>query len=209
MKWRTTRIQIETQQLLVIRRQRLVRSWCDRCGADSEFVSLEDLKRLRGDTSPQLISTPQLDSVEAQDGSVLVCIGPKCLRPELMAPTWQQLASGPNPTSARRNAMFTALTGLAALSFSVGGYFMKLSAGLTQLRPTLLMFTCFSVGAVFQTVAMSGESMAITYIVVLGFEAITALSLSMVLLNERATLAKLAGVGLVIVGIALLRLGKS
>ena len=27
--------------------------------------------------------------------------------------------------------MFTTLTGLAALSFSIGGYFMKLSAGLT------------------------------------------------------------------------------
>ena len=36
--------------------------------------------------------------------------------------------------------MFTTLTCLAALSFSIGGYFMKLSAGLTQIRPTVLMF---------------------------------------------------------------------
>jgi small multidrug resistance pump len=104
--------------------------------------------------------------------------------------------------------MFTALTGLAALSFSIGGYFMKLSVGLTRLRPTLLMFSFFSVGAVLQTVAMRGEQMAITYIVVLGFEAITALVLSVLLLNESASLAKVAGVALVLGGIVLLRTGK-
>ena len=84
---------------------------------------------------------------------------------------------------------------------------MKLSAGLTHLRPTLLMFGFFSVGAVLQTVAMRGEQMAITYLVVLGFEAITALVLSMVLLNESAS--KFAGVALVVAGIVLLRSGKS
>src|SRR5262249_14720655 len=73
--------------------------------------------------------------------------------------------------------MFTTLTCLAAVSFSVGGYYMKLSAGLTHFRPTALMFIFFSIGAVLQTVAMSGEEMSITYIVVLGFEAITALCL--------------------------------
>ncbi len=105
--------------------------------------------------------------------------------------------------------MFTTLTGLAALSFSIGGYFMKLSAGLTHLRPTLLMFGFFSVGAVLQTVAMRGEQMAVTYIVVLGFEAITALVLSMVLLNESASVSKFAGVALVVAGIVLLRNGKT
>lgn len=105
--------------------------------------------------------------------------------------------------------MFTALTGLAALSFSIGGYFMKLSAGLTQLRPTILMFAFFSVGAVLQTVAMRGEQMAVTYIVVLGFEAITALLLSMVLLNESASLSKIGGVALVLAGIVLLRSGNA
>jgi multidrug transporter EmrE-like cation transporter len=109
--------------------------------------------------------------------------------------------------SAREVPMFTALTCMAALSFSIGGYFMKLSVGLTHLRPTLLMFGFFSVGAVLQTVAMRGHQMAITYIVVLGFEAITALGLSMVLLNETATPSKIAGVALVVGGIVLLRTG--
>jgi multidrug transporter EmrE-like cation transporter len=104
--------------------------------------------------------------------------------------------------------IFTALTGLAALSFSIGGYFMKLSAGLTQLRPTVMMFAFFSVGAVLQTVAMRDEQMAVTYLVVLGFEAITALGLSLLLLHESASLPKLAGVALVVAGIVLLKTGK-
>jgi quaternary ammonium compound-resistance protein SugE len=105
--------------------------------------------------------------------------------------------------------MFTVLTGLAALSFSIGGYFMKLSAGLTQLRPTVLVFAFFGLGACLQTVAMRGEQMSITYIAVLGFEAITAFSLGVFLLNERSSVTKIAGVGLVLAGIALLRASKS
>jgi len=53
--------------------------------------------------------------------------------------------------------MFTTLTGLAALSFSIGGYFMKLSAGLTRLRPTVIMVVFLSIGTVLQTVAMRGS----------------------------------------------------
>lgn len=104
--------------------------------------------------------------------------------------------------------MFTTLTGLAALSFSIGGYFMKLSAGLTRLRPTVIMVVFFSIGTVLQTVAMRGEQMAITYIAVLGFEAISALTLSIILLHESGSLSNFAGVAFVLAGIALLRTGK-
>lgn len=103
---------------------------------------------------------------------------------------------------------FTVLAVLAAFSFSIGGYFMKLSDGLTQLRPTLMVFACFAVGACCQTVAMRGEPMAVTYIIVLGLEAITALVLSIFLLHEGTSLPKLLGVGLVLLGIALLQMGK-
>ena len=104
--------------------------------------------------------------------------------------------------------MFTTLAGLAALSFSRGGYFMKLSDGLTQLRPTMLMFACFTVGTVLQTVAMRGEQMAVTYIVVIGFEAIPALVLNMFLLNESGSVSEFAGVALVLAGIVVLRSDK-
>lgn len=104
--------------------------------------------------------------------------------------------------------MFATLTCLAALSFSIGGYFMKLSAGLTQFRPTVLVFTFFAIGAGLQTVAMRDQQMAVTYIVVLGLEAVTAFSLGVFFLDESSSLAKLAGVGLVLAGIVILRAGK-
>jgi multidrug transporter EmrE-like cation transporter len=104
--------------------------------------------------------------------------------------------------------MFTTLTCMAALSFSIGGYYMKLSAGLTQFRPTVLLFAFFLIGAVLQTLAMRGQQMAVTYIVVLGLEAITAFSLGVLFLRESSSLTKLAGVGLVLIGIVVLRSGK-
>jgi multidrug transporter EmrE-like cation transporter len=105
--------------------------------------------------------------------------------------------------------MFTTLTCLAALSFSIGGYYMKLSAGMTQLVPTVMVFAFFALGAALQTVAMQGQQMAITYIVVLGFEAITAFSLGVLFLKEGSSITKLAGVALVLVGIVVLRTGKA
>jgi small multidrug resistance pump len=101
--------------------------------------------------------------------------------------------------------MFIALTCLAALSFSIGGYFMKLSVGMTQWRPTVLVFAFFAIGACFQTVAMRTEQMSVTYIVVLGFEAITAFSLGVFFLKEDSSAIKMAGIALVLVGIVMLR----
>jgi multidrug transporter EmrE-like cation transporter len=105
--------------------------------------------------------------------------------------------------------MFTLLTCFAALAFSIGGYFMKASAGLTVFRPTALMFTCFTVGAGLQTIAMRGQQMVVTYIVVLGLEAISAYSLGVFVLKEGNSVGRLAGVALVLAGIVLLRAGKS
>lgn len=105
--------------------------------------------------------------------------------------------------------MFTLLTCLAALSFSIGGYFMKESAGLTEFRPTLLLFAFFIAGASLQTIAMRGQQMVVTYVVVLGLEAVSAYSLGVFFLKEGSSLARLAGVGLVLAGIVVLRMGKS
>jgi small multidrug resistance pump len=108
----------------------------------------------------------------------------------------------------RGTQMFLALTCLAAIFFSIGGYFMKASAGLTEFRPTMLVFTFFIVGASLQTVAMRGQQMIITYVVVLGLEAISAYSLGVFFLKEGSSLARLAGVALVLAGIVVLRIGK-
>jgi len=43
---RTTRITIETEQLLVIRRRSSVRAWCEQCAAEVDLVPIEDAAEL-------------------------------------------------------------------------------------------------------------------------------------------------------------------
>ncbi len=69
--------------------------------------------------------------------------------------------------------MFAVLAGVAALCFSIAGYFTKLSQGLTVGGPTTIMFGLFILGAAQQAVAMRNESMGLTYAVVLELEAVT------------------------------------
>jgi quaternary ammonium compound-resistance protein SugE len=105
--------------------------------------------------------------------------------------------------------MFAWLAVLAALLFSAGGYFTKLSAGLTARGPTAAMFMLFALGAGVQALAMRHESMAVTYVIVLGLEAVMAYVLSTFVLHEPGSAMRLAGIGLVVAGIALLRMGPS
>lgn len=93
----------------------------------------------------------------------------------------------------------------AAVSYSAGGYFMKLSEGLSKGIPTALVLALFCLGALLQTIAMRHSEMGVSYIVVLGLEAITALILGMFLLGEAISLAKFIGIVLVVLGIVVLR----
>lgn len=101
--------------------------------------------------------------------------------------------------------MNTILLITAAFSYSVGGYFMKLSDGLTKGGPTVLVFSLFCLGALLQTIAMRQGEMSVSYILVLGLEAITALLLGLFFLGEGMTLVKVVGIGLVVTGIVVLR----
>ena len=98
-----------------------------------------------------------------------------------------------------------ALLLFAAFSYSVGGYFMKLSEGLTRGGPSLIVLALFGLGASLQMIAMRQSEMSSTYIIVLGIEAVTAFLLGMVLLNEDVTPTKLAGVLLIAGGVLALR----
>jgi len=94
---------------------------------------------------------------------------------------------------------------LAALCFTTGGLFMKQADGFRQLMPGLAFLLLFGVGAVLQSHAMRGNGMAVTYVVVLGLEAALALGFGVWLLGESMSAIKVAGLGLTLVGIALLR----
>jgi len=105
--------------------------------------------------------------------------------------------------------MVTALAVLAALCFSLAGYFTKLSRGLTVFGPTAMMFGLFAIGSASQALAMRHASMAVTYAVVLGLEAVIAFGLSVWLLGESASIARMSGILFVIVGIILLKSGTA
>jgi small multidrug resistance pump/quaternary ammonium compound-resistance protein SugE len=93
----------------------------------------------------------------------------------------------------------------AALSYSIGGYFMKLSDGLNRGGPMTAVMILFCLGAGLQMYAMRNTEMTITYVIVLGFEAITATAIGALLLHETFSLTKFLGVLVVVLGVALLR----
>jgi multidrug transporter EmrE-like cation transporter len=97
---------------------------------------------------------------------------------------------------------------LAALMFSAGGYFMKTSEGMTHLVPTVAFMLLFLLGAVMQTFAMEKTQLSVTYVLVLGIEAVTAFLLGIFMLGENTTPFKLGGTVLIICGILALRLSE-
>jgi multidrug transporter EmrE-like cation transporter len=98
----------------------------------------------------------------------------------------------------------------AALSFVLGGVFMQMSQGLSQIIPTISIYLCFGLGATLQTIAMqkSGE-MGITYVLIVGLEAVLAVSCGIFLFQESYSLLKLVGITLVTIGVVFLRAGNS
>lgn len=101
--------------------------------------------------------------------------------------------------------LFAGTVILAALFFTVGGIFMKLSEGLTKFWPTMIVFALFVIGAALQALAMKREDLAVTYLVVVGFEAILALLFGVLVFSETCSPARIAGVLLIMLGIISLR----
>jgi len=100
--------------------------------------------------------------------------------------------------------MYSVLVLIAAVAFTVGGIYMKLSAGLTQLVPSLLIYICFAVGASLQTLAMRQSELGVTYLVVLGLESVLAFLFSIFIFNEASSLTKYFGLTFLVVGMILL-----
>jgi multidrug transporter EmrE-like cation transporter len=101
--------------------------------------------------------------------------------------------------------MNTFLIFLAAAAFACGGIAMKYADGLSRLTPSIAALLLFVLGAGIQTVAMKQQQMSVTYIAVLGLEALLAFGFGVVFFKEGYALTKLAGAALVLVGVAFLR----
>ena len=83
---------------------------------------------------------------------------------------------------------------------------MKQSAGCTRLAPTVAVIASFVLGAVFMTRAVRHGNLATTYLLGLGIEAVFAVGIGLLVLDERLTTREGVGVLVVAVGLALLRL---
>jgi multidrug transporter EmrE-like cation transporter len=94
---------------------------------------------------------------------------------------------------------------IAALCFAAGGLLMKWSNGGARLWPTAGFLMLFGGGAWLQARAMRDADMGVTYIVVLGIEAIAALALSVFVLREQLTWQRCGAVIAILAGIVLLR----
>jgi multidrug transporter EmrE-like cation transporter len=104
-----------------------------------------------------------------------------------------------------QHQVFLGMVILAALLFTVGGIFMKLSEGLTKFGPTMMVFALFVAGAALQALAMKRADLGVTYIVVLGLESILAFLFGVVLFSESCTPTRIAGVLLIAGGMISLR----
>ena len=74
---RRTRITIETERTLIIRRTRSPRAWCADCQSDVHFVQLREAHQLLPENWQELSvrqSTNKLHLAEQKDGSILICL---------------------------------------------------------------------------------------------------------------------------------------
>ena len=93
----------------------------------------------------------------------------------------------------------------AAVSFACGGVLMKYADGLRNPNPSMFVFLLFVLGAALQIVAMRGTDLSVTYLVVLGLEAVLSFMFGLVVFKESITLLKVVGAIIVVLGIIVLR----
>jgi multidrug transporter EmrE-like cation transporter len=101
--------------------------------------------------------------------------------------------------------LYLLLAVIAALSYTVGGVFMKLSEGFSNLVPSLLVYLLFLVGASLQTYLTNNAHLGITYILVLGLETVCTVFFSLLVFKEGYSTLTIVGIFLIIIGAAFLR----
>jgi hypothetical protein len=72
-----TRISIETDSLLILRGQHLLRSWCPQCGAETEMIALNELgvvSNLPPADVQAWMESSDLHHIRTADGVALICL---------------------------------------------------------------------------------------------------------------------------------------
>ena len=95
--------------------------------------------------------------------------------------------------------MYLVLVLIAAISYTVGGIYMKLAAGFSQLIPSLLVYLFFVIGASLQTFAMHKAELGVTYIFGLGIESVLALLFGVLIFKENYSFWNFFGLSLIVI----------
>lgn len=101
--------------------------------------------------------------------------------------------------------MYLIMAIAAALSYTVGGIFMKLSEGFSQFFPSVIVYLLFLLGASLQTYITNNAHLGLTYVLILGLEAGCAVLFSLFIFKETYTTLTITGIFFVVLGTALLR----
>jgi multidrug transporter EmrE-like cation transporter len=104
--------------------------------------------------------------------------------------------------------MYLIMVVIAAFAYTLGGMYMKLSKGLSELGPSLLVYFFLIAGASIEAIAMHNSSLGITYLFVVGLEFILAFLFGALLFRENYSQGSLLGVSLIVAGIILLGTGE-
>jgi multidrug transporter EmrE-like cation transporter len=96
---------------------------------------------------------------------------------------------------------------IGSLAFSVGGAFMGVSDGFTKFWPSVIIAACFVTGAGFLARAVNRGGLSTTFVVGLGIEAVLSVGIGLALLGERLTGPQLAGIVIILIGLATMKHG--
>lgn len=106
--------------------------------------------------------------------------------------------------------LYFAMVVAAALAFTIGGVFMKLSHGFSQPLPSFAMLALFVIGAILLSLSIEARGeLGPAYLVVLGLEAIMAFAFGAMLFGEHPDVGRLVGLALLIIGMILIEGGTA
>ncbi len=97
------------------------------------------------------------------------------------------------------------LAGAIALE-AAGTTSMKLSGGFTNLVPSILLFLFYTASFVALTFALKGIDVSLAYAIWSGIGTVIIVTIGIVYFQEPATALKLVSIGLIVVGVAGLKL---
>jgi len=104
--------------------------------------------------------------------------------------------------------MYLTMVFIATVTYTLGGMYMKLSKGLSELEPSLLVYFCLATGASLETLAMHNSPLGVRYLFVVGLEFVLAFLFGRLLFRENYSYSRLFGVSLIVAGLVLLNAGE-